>query len=264
MSDRTSVLGGFEVVEQISDQVEAEASPQIDVNSRDLELGPFAELLVLRASWQSLGGNVRIRGRGHARHTLFSDLLPTNRPTSRFGPNVGALRIVGDDASAEEENHSFVGTTGRLAKEAGMPVEASKVLKGVMGELVGNVGDHGGDGAMGFASFELSSNSIYFVVADTGRGIVGGYREARPELSTLTAADALEWAVKLNKSRFTEPGHGLGFARVLKACRSMDAALRVRSDDASIEIEGVADRADWHLRDQSKLSGFVVSLHLRW
>lgn len=264
MSEKISILGGFSAVEHISEQFETDPSLRIDINSHDLELGPLAEVLVLRPCWHSRGGNVRIQGRGHPRHDLFSDLLPSNKPTSKFGPNLGALRIVGYDASAEEENHRFVGTTGRLAMEAGMPVKASKVLKGVLGELVGNVGDHGGVGVMGFASFELSPNSIYIAVADTGRGIVGGYRETLPELTTLTAADALEWAVKLNKSRFTDTGRGLGFARVLAACRSMDAALRVRSDDASIEIEGVADSAAWRLSDQSNLPGFVVSLHLRW
>jgi hypothetical protein len=45
---------------------------------------------------------------------------------------------------------------------------------------------------------------------------------------------------------------------------TLDAAFRVRSDDASIEIEGASSGANWVVRDQDMLSGFVVSLHVRW
>jgi hypothetical protein len=93
---------------------------------------------------------------------------------------------------------------------------------------------------------------------------VRAYLETQPELAGLGAMDALEWAVKEHRSRFNDPKRGLGFSSVLNASRVMDAALRVRSDEGSIEVEGPADTSPWFVRDQSMLSGFVVSLRLAW
>ena len=46
--------------------------------------------------------------------------------------------------------------------------------------------------------------------------------------------------------------------------RSLDGCVRVRSDDASLELEQEADRSRFLLREQGKLRGFVVSVLLRW
>lgn len=264
MESSTRLLEGFDAVERLSTNLEAGGQPSVDVLCSELALGPLAEILVLRRSWREVGVDVRISGTSDARHAAMSAVARSPVASRLVNSRVGALHIVGQGEMLESECHEFVAATGRLAHESGMPLEASRTLKGVLGELVDNVSVHGGPGAKGIAAFEIHSKAISVVVADTGQGIVRGFLESQPERHGLIAADALECAVKQNRSRFRERGRGLGFASVLNAMRAMDGALRVRSDDASIEIEGPADSATWYLKDQPTLQGFVVSLYLSW
>lgn len=264
MPNEPSVLSDFDSVDKLSTRFEAGLGKRVDIDSSDLALGPLAEVLILRRSWREAGFDVRLSGNGDARHAVISRASKRSDVVSEVGPGTGAIRIVGDGEAVGLATHAFVSATGKLACEAGMPVEASRLLKGVFGELIDNVSEHAGAGASGLAAYELKSNSISLIVADSGQGVVRGYVASQPELAGLVAMDALEWAVQQHKSRFGAPGRGTGFATVLRAMRVMDAALRVRSEDASIEIEGPADSATWYAKDQPMLQGFVVSLHLTW
>jgi hypothetical protein len=259
-----SMLEAFEALDDLTADVEGRAGASFDVASSSLALGPLAELLVLRQAWRKEGVEVRLRGHGDGRHAAISQVTKQAVAASEVGPSFGACSIVGAGERVEELTHEFVSSTGRMATDAGMPVEAARLLKGIFGELIDNITDHAGPGARGLAAYELGMRSISLVVADSGRGIVRAYLETQPELAGLGAMDALEWAVKEHRSRFNDPKRGLGFPSVLNASRVMDAALRVRSDEGSIEVEGPADTSPWFVRDQSMLSGFVVSLRLAW
>jgi len=264
LPNEPSVLSGFDAVDDLSASFEAGVHKRLDINSSDLALGPLAEVLILRRAWRLTGFDVRLKGDGDARHAVVSEVYKRTKVEGSVGPEVGAIQIIGDGEQMSLAAHEFVAASGRLAKEAGMPVEASRIFKGVFGELIDNVSQHAGIGAKGLAAYELKANNISLVVADSGQGVVQGYVESQPELAGLGAMDALERAVQQHKSRFKEPGRGTGFSTVLRATRAMDAALRVRSDDASIEIEGPSDSATWYVRDQPMLRGFVVSLRLSW
>lgn len=259
-----SMLADFDALDDLTGDIEGQVGASIDVATSSLALGPLAELLVLRKSWRNQGVEVRLRGRGDVRHDGFAHVTRQISATSTLSPSFGACSIVGAGDAVEEVIHEFVSNTGKAATDAGMPADAARLLKGIFGELIDNIRDHAGPLARGLAAYELASGSISLVIADTGRGIVRGYLETQPELASLGATDALEWAVKEHRSRFKDSGRGLGFSSVLKASRVMDAALRVRSDEGSIEVEGPADTAPWFVKDQSMLSGFVVSLRLSW
>lgn len=264
MPNEPSVLSGFDAVDELSTRFETGSGKRLDVNSLELALGPMAEVLILRRMWRPAGFDVRLCGNGDARHTVISRASKKSEAVSQVEPGAGAIRIVGTGEAAGLATHAFVSATGRLACEAGMPVHAARLLKGVFGELIDNVSEHAGAGASGLAAYELKAKCISLIVADSGQGVVRGYVASQPELAGLGAMDALEWAVQQHKSRFKGPGRGTGFSTVLRAMRVMDAALRVRSEDASIEIEGPADSATWYVKDQPMLQGFVVSLHLAW
>lgn len=264
LPNEPSVLSGFDAVDELGASFEAGVHKRLDINSSDLALGPLAEVLILRREWRLTGFDVRLKGDGDARHAVVSEVSKKTKVEGSVGPEVGAIQLVGDSEQVSLAAHEFVAAAGRLAQEAGMPVDASRILKGVFGELIDNVSQHAGTGAKGLAIYELRANSIALVVADSGQGVVQGYVSSQPELAGLGAMDALEWAVQRHKSRFREPGRGTGFSTVLRAMRAMDAALRVRSDDASIEIEGPSDSATWYVKDQPVLRGFVVTLSLSW
>jgi anti-sigma regulatory factor (Ser/Thr protein kinase) len=265
LSSQPPVLAAFEAVDELSQRFEDSPVGQFECKSSEFALGPLAEVLVLRRKWRAEGHEVRLRSDGDARHAAIVEVTKKkSRAAAKVEPGVGAFHIAGSGEPLGIATHEFVSATGRLALQAGMPLGASRLLKGAFGELIDNVSEHAGSDARGLAAYELGPRSISVVVADSGRGVVQGYVTSEPELAGLDAMDALKWAVKEHRSRLKEPGRGTGFSTVMRAMRALDAALRVRSDDASIEIEGAGDGATWVLRDQPKLQGFVVSLHLTW
>ena len=111
------------------------------------------------------------------------------------------------------------------------------------------------------AAFDITPGNFWLAVGDSGVGALATY-SAMPEVQS--ARQALDAAVVEHRSSTGDPARGLGFRQVLGALRSMDAALRVRSGDASLEIEGVGGSGNWVSREQQQLCGFVVSAHVRW
>lgn len=221
-------------------------------------------MLVLRRQWRETGHEVRFRDVGQARYAVIAEAARKSRPWGKAGPTAGAFHIIGRGQPLDLARHEFVVTTGKLASKAGMPAGAARLLNAALIELMENVTEHAGDDVRGLAAFELGEKTMSLTVADSGRGVVQGYVASQPELHGLAAMQALEWAVREHRSRLTERGRGTGFSTVMRAMRTLDAALRVRSDDASIEIEGAGGDAQWVARDQPLLRGFVVSLHLSW
>lgn len=263
MPDEQKVLACFETLEGITEQLNGTERVPCTIRSLQLELGPLAELLVLRGQWRAQGKALKLDCAGDARHAAIRavSIAPGN---AQLGREAGAFHIRGSGEAIELAGHEFALAVGRYAQEAGMPDGASRLLKGAFAELIGNVSEHAGDNANGIAAYDLRSNEMWLAVADTGQGVVRGYVSSTPDLAGLEAATALGWAVVEHRSRLSETGRGTGFSTVMRAMLTLDAALRVRSDDASIEIEGSSSGANWIVRDQDSLSGFVVSLHVRW
>ena len=264
MPNEHKVLSCFDALEDLAEQVRGAGHEAGAVSSSQLELGPLAELLVLRRQQQTAGRTLRLNGEGDARHAAIRAASATVAGQVQLGRQAGAFQIRGSGESVELAGHGFALAVGRYAQDAGMPDDASRLLKGAFAELIGNVSEHAGDDANGIAAYDLRANEIWLAVADTGQGVVRGYVSNSPNLAGLDAATALGWAVVDHRSRFSEPGRGTGFSTVMRAMLTLDAALRVRSDDASIEIEGASSGANWVVRDQDSLSGFVVSLHVCW
>jgi anti-sigma regulatory factor (Ser/Thr protein kinase) len=257
------VLSCFDTLEDLTEQIGGTDQTACAVKSSQLELGPLAELLVIRSRWRAQGRALRLDGAGDARHAAIRAVSAAPGP-ARLGREAGAIQIRGTGEAVDLAGHEFALAVGRYAQEAGMPNGASRLLKGAFAELIGNVSEHAGDNANGIAAYGLRSNEMWLAVADTGQGVVRGYLASAPDLAGLDAATALGWAVVEHRSRFRESGRGTGFSTVMRAMLTLDAALRVRSDDASIEIEGASSGANWVIRDQDSLGGFVVSLHVRW
>ncbi len=258
------VLHHFNDLDDLTDRVASSEQFTGPVKSSQLALGPLAELLVLRRAWRSQGRKVAFDGAGDARHAAIRAVTSRNSLSAHLGPQAGALRVLGSSEASELANHEFAVTAGRVAQDAGMPDAAARLLKGAFAELIGNIGEHAGDDANGLAAYHLDQKSMWLAVADGGNGVVSGYVSSSPDLAGLEAAKALEWAVVEHRSRLSESGRGTGFSTVMRAMRTLDAALRVRSDDASIEIEGSLSDSGWVVRDQDVLKGFVVSLHVSW
>ena len=176
---------------------------------------------------------------------------------------MGALRVRAGPPSNDDDivQQQFLMDVRKRLELAGVPNLSCQALTGAAGELIDNIGQHAGPQCEALAAFEISAGSVWLAIGDSGVGAWQTYR-AMPEVQS--ARHALEAAVIEHRSSTGDPTRGLGFRQVLRALRSMDAALRVRSGDASLEIEGVGGAGSWVSREQQHLQGFVVSAHVRW
>lgn len=253
-------LRDFEALDERLISLEAGNENEIAADSESLALGQLAEVLVLRKSFPKL----KLRSRGGNRHRLLQQAMTSTGGV--FTETMGAYQVDPPGDDAELRSTEFGEHLARAAGAAGLAARPALLLKGAAAELISNIHMHAGDAPRGLAAFEVFDGGVVVAVADAGQGVVQAYVSANPALAGLSADEALERAVVEHRSRLEliERGRGTGFITVANAMRSLGAMLRVRSCDASLEIEGHPDDAEWTLVPQVDLRGFVVSLTLCW
>lgn len=228
------------------------------VDCRGQTLGTFVELLLLRRA--AKGGLTVLDG--SLRGDMVRKLLHSGDRMS-YDEGVGIYRAEPGmtDVSAASD---FADAARSQLVQRGVPKPSSYQLSGALHELLGNVAEHGGDAAECLAAFEMGEREAWFVVADDGQGVVSGYRRSAISTIPTDGKEALRWAVINHRSRTGLTGRGTGFRTVINAIRSLDGVIRVRSDDASIEVEQRGEQSSFLVREQGQLKGFAVSIFLRW
>lgn len=254
-------LTDFEVIEDIAGHLNLGLGKAACADSEALSVGAFLEALTLRKVLPAL----ELSAKGGERYRLLRASVKA-ATASAYRDGFGALYVGEPGERADNNAVAFGEELVRQVERGGLGDKPRKLLKGAMVELITNVHQHAGTTPRGLAAFELFPGGAAVAVADAGQGVVGGYVSANPQLRGLAADEALEMAVVHHKSRLSDfqAGRGTGFMTVAHAMRSLGATLRVRSGDASLEIEGHPDDAEWLLREQVDLRGFVVSLAVRW
>lgn len=235
---------------------------EFSLDGRDLQLGPLAEMLIFRRRSLRPAVSVRLGECGDFGECLRAFPGGQNWAFSRVGA-VGVLRIQHGRPSEEDDlvRHQFLLALLRSATEATMPKAAAQALAGAAGELIDNIEQHAGSGEDALAAFRVMSGALWLVVGDAGKGMLSTYAGFS---DVSTAQDALRAAVVEHRSSTGDPVRGQGFRDLLRALQSLDASLRVRTGDASLETEGTAGAQQWALREQVQLVGCVVSAHVRW
>lgn len=230
----------------------------VRIDASGIGLGALLELLMLKRGTQRAVTVADASSRGR----LLRRLLKSSQPYLSEGAR-GVLhrRARGDSDAATND---FADTFRAQLVAAGVVTTAALRLSGALHELLTNVDEHAGDGVDGLGAFEVLGREAWMVVADSGRGVLGGYQASPLADKPSDAEQALKWAVIEHRSRTGDPTRGTGFQTVIQSVRSLDGCVRVRSDNASLELEQEADRSRFLLREQGKLRGFVVSVLLRW
>lgn len=224
-----------------------------------LQTAALGEALVLANHQQ-----IDLRTHGDRRLVLLKGAV-ASMTLSQSERGYGVLHVQDDSKRTADLSVDFAEGLGAELERAGLPRSPKNLLQGALVELVSNIQQHAGSHPKGYALFEVVNESVVLSVFDAGRGVVDGYASVSPELARLSAADALLMAVRDHRSRLApvEEGRGTGFGTVARAMKSLDARLRVRSGNASLETASGAG-AEWVLREQAELRGFVVSLVLSW
>jgi hypothetical protein len=245
-----------------SDDIAAVLAGQTDqsvrVDASGIGLGALLELLMLKRGTHRAVTVADASDRGW----LLRRLLKSSQPYLSEGASGVLHRRAGHDSDAA--TNDFADTFRAQLVAAGVVTTAALRLSGALHELLTNVDEHAGDGVDGLGAFEVLGREAWMVVADSGRGVLGGYQASPLADKPADAEQALKWAVIEHRSRTGEPARGTGFQTVIQSVRSLDGCIRVRSDNASLELEQEADQSRFLLREQGKLRGFVVSVLLRW
>jgi hypothetical protein len=229
----------------------------------------LGELLALRRQWERQGRVVLLRGT--ARRPVLSAIREVS--TEGGGPlaagqQAGCLRLPPVAAPLTERDESFdenlhrylMGASGALTG-AGFPDKARQRLLGALGELLDNVFQHTGGCQWALSAYEVDSSGRFSaVVADDGEGVLASYRRNGQLDAHDSASQALDLAVLQHRSCTGRADRGLGFRELMDALRSLDALIRVRSDDASLTLAAgaAASGEPARLSEEFELRGFVV------
>ena len=234
-----------------------------EVDARTLQLGPSIELLAFRRRSIPPGAELKLMGHGTPLSTALKAMPSDTAWAYRTSDSIGVLRVQAGHPSNVDDivQQQFLMDIRKRLEQEGVPKSSAQALTGAAGELIDNIGQHAGTQCEALAAFDITPGNFWLAVGDSGVGALATY-SAMPEVQS--ARQALDAAVVEHRSSTGDPARGLGFRQVLGALRSMDAALRVRSGDASLEIEGVGGSGNWVSREQQQLCGFVVSAHVRW
>lgn len=242
--------------------------PQV-VDASTESLLALGELLALRRQWDRQGKVVRLRGT--ARRPVLGAIRQVS--TGGGGPLVavrhaGCLRLPPiatplterDESFDESVNRYLMGASGVLAG-AGFPDKARQRLLGALGELLDNVFQHTGRSQWALSAYEVDGSGRFSaVVADDGEGVLASYRRNGQLGLQDGASQALDLAVLQHRSSTGRTDRGLGFRELMDALRSLDALIRVRSDDASLTLAApaAASGESARLSEEFELRGFVV------
>lgn len=229
------------------------------VDASDACFGVLIELLMLKRCAPDL---LRIRD-SSTRGRLLRSLL-AGEDAFKCVDGLGLYHAAPGRAATADEATDFADQACGALRGAGMGSDAALRLSGALYELLGNVDEHTGGYATCLSGYTVQPGEAWLCVADTGEGVLAGYRNSTLVQRPRDAQEALTWAVLQHRSRTGAAGRGTGFVTVTNALRSLDASMRIRSDDASIELQQQGSNANALIREQGPLAGFVVSLHLRW
>lgn len=232
------------------------------MDARALAIGPLVETLIFRRRSLQHGGRITLSLPGGAADAIRQ--LPSGLTWAMaLAEGVGILRIQHGKPTEHDElqAHQFLLKLLQNASAAGMPKRAAQALSGAAGELIDNIKEHAGPGKNALAAFAAEKGSLWLTVGDAGLGMLPTYVHYP---AVRSAKDALRMAVVEHCSSTGDPERGMGFRKLLRSLGSLDASLRVRTGDASLECEGSAGARPWISREQVQLVGCVVSAHLRW
>lgn len=149
----------------------------------------------------------------------------------------------------------------RAATIVGFPSALAKQFEAAITELWTNIYEHANAWDTGLIAFQASKNCFAFIVADSGIGVLRSLQSS-PEFSSLLGhGDALRAALTEGASRYGGgKGRGHGFRQLFLSLRSLDVALRFRSGDHALTLDGQNPTlTEAVLHQKATLGGFFAS-----
>jgi hypothetical protein len=172
------------------------------------------------------------------------------------------IRLYWGTEDDPDDWYGFCSSLQNAAGLAGLPPKNAQELVAATRELVSNVFEHSDASSSGLAGFCVNGSGLEIVVADRGIGVLESLRSA-PEFSSLRdSGEALETALTDGNSRFGRgSGNGGGFRNLFRGLFNLSSALRFRSGDHALTIDGISPGLGTaRISQKVSLQGFVISI----
>lgn len=228
-----------------------------------IEIGPLIELAQLSAgglmpapeqnAWIALDAVARFYSALTGNHNTW--ICPQDR-------KLGLIRISGMPPADDTPWTAFCLAAQQAAVAVGFPKHTAAQLIGALGELRSNIYEHAEAAETGLVAFRATVTTFEFVVADTGIGVLASLRCCADYADLENHGNALRLALTEGCSRFgSESGRGMGFRPLFVGLANLNGALRFRSGDHALTIDGQnPSLMSATIAQKPHLSGFLVSV----
>lgn len=175
---------------------------------------------------------------------------------------IGFLRT--ETAPPEDETvwTGFGLAAQQAATAAGFPRKIAAQLTAALGELHSNVYEHSDSAETGLIAFRAQANRFELVVADRGIGALESLRTCAEYARLSDHGEALRLALTDGVSRYgPAAGRGQGFRPLFIGLANLNGALRFRSGDHALLIDGRSPSLMTARPAQKpEIPGFLVSV----
>ncbi len=154
---------------------------------------------------------------------------------------IGFLRTASQGPQDETTWTAFGLEVQRAASRAGFTNPIAAQLTAALGELYSNIYEHSRRSGTGLIAFKSGKHAFEIVVADRGVGVLDSLR-THGEYGTLADhGEALHLTLTEGVSRYGEgTGRGYGFRPLFIGLANIRGALRFRSGDHALVIDGTS------------------------
>jgi anti-sigma regulatory factor (Ser/Thr protein kinase) len=183
-------------------------------------------------------------------------------PDSR---RIGFLRTERQPPLDESTWASFVFAAQRAAVDIGFSKGTAAQLAGALGELHSNLYEHSGASITGLIAFRASPDYFEFVVSDRGIGVLESLRGCADYSNLRDHGDALRLTLTEGVSRYgTNAGRGYGYRPLFVGLANLNGALRFRSGDHALLIDGTnPSLMTARVAQKPLLKGLLISVACR-
>ena len=226
-------------------------------------LAPLVEMAIAsRASPQQFA-NVSCEGCGAdaVRRALDEEAISGNG----YGENLGVLPMTRDENTQPggDRYEQWMLRFQNAAAAIGFQKPFARQLAAALGEISDNVFLHSRTASVALAGFWIRENSVEFVVADSGIGVLDSLKTNPVHAHLKDAGQALTAIVSEGATRFEAgTGHGQGIKQFLRAIAGQHGHVRFRSGDHALTLSGdlTAGVGTLRVAGKGQLRGLTVSV----
>ena len=177
--------------------------------------------------------------------------------------NVGFFRTRrGCSRRHERQWTSFGLRCQQAAKIAGFTGNTAAQFVGAIGELRSNIHEHSNAEESGLVLFSATKGRFEFAVSDQGIGVMASLNGGTQRHVAEDHGEALRLALTEGVSRYGDSvGRGYGFRPLFVGLANLHGALRFRSGDHTLTIDGYTPTVmTARIAEKPKIQGFVITV----